>query len=436
MTPPTLTELLDQLDEDVKQVKQGQDAMREHGPSRYVGPGADPEYVKQVAEGQARAWRVVEPGTGGRAVAFKNFDQTKSGAKVRERTAASGAFAKAVLDVATHNVRHLERTPRDWAEGKALAEQTDSSGGYLLPVEVATDVAALIRANTAFLKMPGITHVQPKGKRYQLPGLQSGASASYLYENSSIPASAETFRVMAEGYPRAVAALVACSNWLLEDAATDPSIEAVIQEDMSAAVAVTQDQALLYADGTNGQPTGLTHVSGLTPGPNLGANGAGPTYANLQAIPAALRSVNAPFKAPGWIVSPKLIDNLLEQTDSLGRPLFAGSPELLSLDDVSGMTGKLLGMPFVATNSLPTTMTVGSNSNGTEILFSSDWQEAYYLEWEGIALASSSEAAYTPDGTTWISSFQSYQTLFRLIGRHDLLVRRPQFFVVSTGWLV
>ncbi|HLY50698.1 MAG TPA: phage major capsid protein [Solirubrobacteraceae bacterium] len=412
------------LEDALAEIERDLQDLKRHRGSRYVGTGADREVAEHIAKG----------GSYDRATG-ELLDDRRRIAEPRGETPRTGAFAKAIVDIATHNVGHLERTPKDWLGTKALAEQTDASGGYILPVEVSTDVAAIIRANTAVLKMPGIRTLEPKSKEYDLPGLATGTSAGYLPENAAIPATTATFEIMNRAYPRALATLVSVSNWLLTEAMTDPSIESILKEDMAAAMAVAQDTALLFGSNASAQPKGITTYSGLTAGPNLGANGSPPSYNLLTQIPAALRTQNAPFKNPGWIVSPKLINLLLTLTDSIGRPLFADNPSLLSLDP-SGMSGRLLGFPFVSTNTMPSNQTIGSNNNGTTVIFGSDWNEAYYLEWEGMSMASSSEAAYTPDGLTWISAFQSYQTLFRPIMRHDLQLRRPNFWVVSGGWLV
>lgn len=423
--PKDLNDTLNELDHQTAQIR----ALQQRKGSRYLAPGADPEVARHVAAGGS-----IEMGTG-RAVSHGDGSgfSVKTVAPGRGGSARS-AFAKTLLDIASHNVGHLQRTPRDWTS-KALAESTDSAGGYILPIEVSTDVAQLIRANSIWDKVKGLTRVTPKSKEYDIPGLLTGAGAGYVPENAVIPATTESFQIMARGYPRALATLVSVSNWLLADAVGDPSIETVIKTDMAAAMAIAQDQGLLFGNATSGAPKGIATYANLTPGPSLGANGSAPTFQLLQQVPAALRAVNAPFLNPGWIVSPKLISFLLTLTDSVGRPLFAGNADLLSLDD-SGMTGRLLGFPFVASNQIPSNLTQGSSTNASQIIFSSDWQECYFLEWEGISMAASSEASYTPDGSTWISSFQSNQTLFRPITRHDVQLRRPQFFVASTGWLV
>jgi hypothetical protein len=47
-----LEQLLANLEADVKRVEQTQTDMRKHGPSKFVGDGADPEFARQVAAAQ------------------------------------------------------------------------------------------------------------------------------------------------------------------------------------------------------------------------------------------------------------------------------------------------------------------------------------------------------------------------------------------------
>lgn len=425
-----LDETLDDLDREITALKQAE--LKRHRGSRYAGPGATREVLEHLAAGGT-----VQMGTG-EPLEYGTRDFAGKGLRTVEPKAGGGggsSLAKCIIDIATRNTADYERMPREWASKAALAEQTDLYGGYILPIEVSSDVAAIIRANTAVLKMPGITNIKPQSKEYDLPGLATGASASYVPENALIPTSGATFEIMAKAYPRALGTLLAISNWILADAASDPSIETIVRTDLAAAMSVAQDDKLLYGSNAANEPKGITTYSGLTPGPSTGADGVAPTYGFLQQIPAALRAINAPFKNPGWILNPRTIDSLLAQTDSLGHPLFAGNPELLSVDD-SGMSGRLLNFPFVSTNTVPVDMSQGTSSDCSQIIFGSDWNESYYLEWEGLAIAASAEAAYSPDGgSSWVSTFQSNQTAFRPLMRHDFQLRRPNFWVVLNGIL-
>jgi len=424
-----LTNLLGDLERDVRNLK------RKHGGSRYLGPGADPAVARHVANGGS-----IEMGTG-TPVDYADQFGGKSVGRVATRGggftdyrdgqqhAAPGEFAKAVMSIARRDTAHLAPA----YSVKALAQGTDTAGGFLLPVEVSADVAMLIRARCAVLNL-GPTIVEPTSKEYDLVGLATGGTATWLFENQAIPPSAQTFQIAAKLFPHAEAAMVAISNRLLAEASSDPSAETVIKSDLADVMAVTLDAALLSGTGTGGAPKGIVNYTGLTPGPTIPANGTEVSYPFLQSIPASLRNISSAFARPGWILHPRTLNSILSLTDSLGRPLIENS-DLLSVDP-AGSAGVLLGFPFRTSAQLPVNLTQGTATNASQIIFSSDWNEAFYGAWQALAIDASTEAAYTPDGgTTWISSFQNQQTLFRATTWCDFTLRRPERFVVVNGIL-
>ena len=201
-------------------------------------------------------------------------------------------------------------------------------------------------------------------------------------------------------------------------------------------MALRQDLAFLTGTGASNDPVGIANKSGLTAAPNLGTNGAMPTFDNLKDMVANLRAVNAPFNRPGWIFHPRTLATLEKiQVTSGGQPTgaYLADTELLTYDP-TGAGGTLLGFPFRTTTQLPVNLTVGTSNDTSLIIFSSDWQEAWVGENETLTIELSADAAYTPDGgTTWVSSFQNRQTLYRAVMAHDIGLRRPTFFSVMTG---
>ena len=196
-------------------------------------------------------------------------------------------------------------------------------------------------------------------------------------------------------------------------------------------MSLRMDLAFLSGSGSGAEPTGILNVSGTTAGPNLGANGATPSFDNLKDIVATARSLNAPFLKPAWMFHPRLLSTLEKIKDGQNR--YLADAGMLSYDP-TGAGGKLLGYPFVTSTQIATNVTKGTSSDTTAIVFGSDWQEAYIGEEQGLVMEASAEASYTPDaGTTWISAFQSDQTLIRATQRVDVAFRRPQLFVVTTG---
>lgn len=414
--PRSLQEALADLETDV-------DAIRKrsaHGGSRYVGPGASDDVIAHVAAGGSvkrggGEVRTIEPG--------------------RASESSGRGFAKALIDIARHQTDGM--TPV-W-QAKALAESTDSAGGFLLTNEIAQSVLMLIRNRVAVTKMP-VTHVQPRSKQYVLPGLAGGASASWLAENAAIPASAETFQIAASMIPRPLGSLVAISNRLLADATSDnpnaaSGVEDVIRADVANLLAVTMDAGLLTGSGTI-QPKGLLNVTGTTPVPAgvIATNGSQVSYTVLLQIVGALQQASMPFSSPGWIFNGRTLTSLMALTNSIGEPLLA-SAGLLTVD-ATGTTGRLLGYPFAVTNAIPNNLTQGTASNASAIIFSSDWSECFIGDWQELGIDSSSEATYTTDGgTTWVSAYQSMQTAFRATLWADMAVRRPAAFVIAAGIL-
>jgi HK97 family phage major capsid protein len=312
---------------------------------------------------------------------------------------------------------------------KALAESTGSAGGYLVPVDVASEVLTMLRARSAVFRMG--PRVVPVKKELDLVGISTGASASYVAENARIGISEQTFATSVLLKPKALAALVPVSNRLLRDADDNPSAEMIVRNDLAEVMALRADLAFLRGTGVlPEEPLGIRNTPGLTPAPNLGTNGRPPDFDDFKNLVAAMREQNAPFANPGWIFHPRTINTLEKLKDSTGR--YLADSGLLSFDRTGG-GGTLLGYPFATTTQIPTNLTTGSSPDTSEIFWSSDWSEAWIGEEQGLEIAVSSEASYSTDGTTWNSAFQQQQTLFRATHCHDIGLRRPNLFSVMTG---
>jgi HK97 family phage major capsid protein len=411
-----LEDLLNELEGDVSN-------LTTHGPSRFVGDDADADYARKVAA-RGSGW-----GT-------KSGTKTASGSRFGGGSGGE-SLAQSIIDVAQHRTEGMLPA----SSAKALAEGTDSAGGYLLVPQIADSVMMLIRNRVAVTRMP-VTHVEPTSKQFVLPGLASGASASWLNENSAIPASAQTFQVAATMQPRPLGSLVAVSNRLLADAvAGNPSsagsAEMVIQADLADLMAVTMDAGLLTGAAGTASPKGILSYSGTTPLPAgvIGANGSSPSYSILTAIVGALQQQSMPFSSPGWIFSGRTLQSLMSLVNSYGEPLLLGRPGLLTVNP-AGSSGTLLGYPWVTTNAIPNNQVYGTANNASTIIFSSDWSELFIGDWQLLAIDSSQEASYTPDGgTTWISAYQSAQTVVRALLWCDQALRRPAAFVLAGGIL-
>jgi HK97 family phage major capsid protein len=201
-----LDELLETLSADLRRLAETDELKNTRTGSRFVGADADPEYAKHVARGGSfsREGEFLPPG-------WKAAP--KHPAKLG-RSSGNGLGSSMV---------------------KALAEGSGSSGGYIVPFDVAVDIVMMLRARSAIVQL-GPT-VVPVKKELDVTSLSSGASASYIAENSAIPVSEETFAQAVLLRPKELAALVPVSNRLLRDAADNPSVEQVIRQDLAEVLA-------------------------------------------------------------------------------------------------------------------------------------------------------------------------------------------------------
>lgn len=391
--------MLRELTEEVRQTRLISTAEHKgRAGSRFVAPGADPQLVGHVAGGGT-----VEPTP--RSYNYERPKPAWSGQLGRE----AGGLASTMT--------------------KALAEGTNSAGGYLVDPQVADDVLRLVRARSAVSRI-GPT-VVPVAKSLSVTSISTGASAYYIAENAAIPTSDMTFAQTPILAPKDLAALVPVSNRLLDDAATNPDLDAVLRADLAEVIALRGDLAFLRGTGTGGEPAGWRNMSGLTPGPSTDTNGSSPTFDMLKNAVANLRDAGGTFLNPAWIFHPRLLSSLELIKDTTGR--YLAESDLLTFDATGG-GGRLLGIPFATTTQIPTNITTGTSTDTTDIYLTSDAQEIWIGEGSDLSIELSAEASYTPDGgTTWVSAFQNRQTLFRAVISHDFALRRPQFFSVIEG---
>jgi HK97 family phage major capsid protein len=164
--------------------------------------------------------------------------------------------------------------------------------------------------------------------------------------------------------PKDLAALVPASNRLLRDAADTPDLEQVIRGDIAEVLALREDLSYLRGVAAAGEPLGIRNTAGLTPAPNLGANGRTPTFDDLKDMVAALRTVNAPFNRPGWAFNGRLLNTLEKVKDNTGR--YLADAGLLTFDD-TGAGGTLLGYRFRTSSQIPTNVVTGTSADTTEV---------------------------------------------------------------------
>lgn len=310
---------------------------------------------------------------------------------------------------------YCEKVLGDEMVAKALAAGVGSAGGFLVPEEYVAEIIEFLRPASVVMSMGPMTVPMPGGNLI-LPKLAGGSSASYIGENTNLPTTAPQFgqlRLTA----RKLAALVPISNDLLRFAT--PSADAVVRDDLVRAIAQRQDLAFIRDLGVSNAPRGLRYWA---PAANVtAANGT----INLQNVTddlgtlvLFLKNNNVRMINPGWLMSHRSEEYLMNVRDSLGN--FAFRPEML--------TGKLRTWPYKATTQIPNNLGGGSDSE----VYLADFADVVIGDVGTLRLDASTEAAYY-DGSQVQAAFSLDQTVIRAIAEHDLGMRHDFSVGVLTG---
>lgn len=391
-------------------------------PSRFVTSAADANLVEHVANGGSvnRVEKITVDNVGAKAEA-KEIRESKNLGRF------FGILAKAHRGEMWLSDGEKEFL-RETIQRKAMAEGTDSAGGYLVHPEWMPDILGLLRAQS-IVRRANPREV-PFGKQMNQTSISAGSSASYTGENLRITPSEMSFSEAVLLTPKNLTALVPVSNYLLQDA---PSADQIIRSDMVEVIALKEDYEFLRGTGGGGAPTGLRNKGGITLDPVApGTDGFQPTLSDLRRIRAAFRQQNSGAVRLAWFFNPAFLTYLETLTDADGR--FLADSSLLQLD-AGGVNGTLDGVPFYTSTQIPINLTQGASTNATDLMIVNMAETVLGMN-QDLEISVSTEASWTSDGTNWNSSFQQNQTLFRAVIRHDIAHRRPAQIVVQRGVLV
>jgi len=132
----------------------------------------------------------------------------------------------------------------DTQNAKALAEGTDSSGGFVVPDEFRNEVIRLVESYGLARKLCRV--VPMKRDTLRVPKLTTGVSIYWVGETETIPESSPQFGMVAL-YAKKAAGLLKASNELLEDA--DIDVVNFFQVLFAEALAKEEDKQFLVGDG-------------------------------------------------------------------------------------------------------------------------------------------------------------------------------------------
>ena len=272
---------------------------------------------------------------------------------------------------------------------------TTTSAANLVPDDHRGDQYIGALRNNLLARRLGVRVLSGLRGNVSIPKHGTSVVSGWVAENSALTPSDMTFGNVALT-PKHVGALSEMSRQLIQQ--SDPSIEQLLRDDMSFAIAQAIDSALIEGGGAN-EPDGVTATLAT-------ANGtlAGPTWAQVLAIIEGVETANA-LGNHNWLVTPAgkaKLRNTLKVTGDAGAGFLM-------------QDGQLGGYTAHTTNQLPP-----ADSSGNSSAIFGDWSQVLLGIWSELDILVNpySETAYTKGNV-----------LIRAMATCDVAIRHEEAFV-------
>lgn len=313
------------------------------------------------------------------------------------------SIAKAVRGVALGVWKDAE-LEKEWIgyAKKELNVEDDTSGGFLVPTELASELIDKLRAK-AVIRAAGAMVIPNAPQRLNIPRLTGSATAYWVGQSSStITASEQTFGQVTLDLRR-LAALTKIDEDLLLHAVV--SAETVVRNDLVQQIALAEDYAFILGTGGD-RPLGLYN----NPEINTTSIGGNPTFDNLIDAMGAIEARNGEYNA--WVMHPNVLYFLRKHKTGA-----AAYDYVLDLSDTP--PNRILGLPVYTTTQIPTNLGAGGDESFIVLGYFPDFAIA---EGGGIEIKVLRER-YA----------DNLQIGIRAVHRVDGVPRQPDKFQILTG---
>jgi HK97 family phage major capsid protein len=323
------------------------------------------------------------------------------------------SLAKYVRGIVTGRWNNAER------ELRAMNEGTLGSGGYLVPSPLSSAIIDRVRNNAVMIRA-GAKTVPMDSQTLSIARVAAAngdPTAAWHAENAAITASDMAFEAV-KFTAQTLACLVTASVEVLEDAA---GLDTVVADAMGRVLALELDRACLLGSGTAPEPRGIRNQSNVViDSTTFTTNG--------SAI-----SASAPTGAVAWDWLSKQVSGLWGVNESPTAVIYnartAGELDLLraSTGEVLPPPGSVANLQRLVTNSIPSNLTQGSNS---------DCSEAFVGDFSQALVGMRRELVFEVSRTASVGSTSMFSTMgvaMRIYLRADFQVARPGAFRVVTG---
>lgn len=306
-------------------------------------------------------------------------------------------------ELSTRTGRHFEGigVPDEVFETRTITVGSNGAGESLYATQHRPDQFVDLRRSAMVTGSLGATVLSGLVGDQSIPRQIQASTAYHVAEDSDLTPSDADFDDI-ELSPTTVGALTSFSRRALLNA--QPSVENLVRRDLAAVVARAIDYQALFGNGSGNTPTGVASQSNV-----FTRSLAGPTWAQVLDVIAAIQMADADISALGWAMAPDAIAKL------------RATPK----DASNGGEGYLMESPSALAGYRVATSTSLSDGGSplTSTVFFGAWSQLIIGTWSGVDLLANpfSDTAF-PKGRVQVRAMQDY----------DVAVRHGQSFVKVT----
>jgi len=299
------------------------------------------------------------------------------------------AFTDAEADLAKGFVELAQAIfSQDLNKIKAMTEQTDSEGGYLVPEEFRATLVRLIETYGEARKMA--TVIPMTRDELRIPSLVSGVTVYWVGEGQNITQSQPTFDRV-NMVAKKMAALVPVTAELLEDASI--SIANLLANLFAEAMAAEEDRVAFTGNPGAGDPfSGVMYTSGVNIVEIGGANFSDLTADDLLTLTSAVPSPAA--KRGVFVLNRTVFDQIRKLKDNNGNYIWQ-SPS-------AAAPGTIWGYPYVLSDVMPS---MSDSAANTPFVIFGDFRQLYFGDRRRMSMSQSSHVGFIQD-LTYIKATQ------------------------------
>lgn len=278
-----------------------------------------------------------------------------------------------------------------------------SSSSGVGAVKTTTDVTRLIdvlRSRSVCAALGARSPIVGAGN-LRLPRRTATAGVSWVAEGASPPTQSNQIIEGVTATPKTMAAFTDVSRAMIT---SQPLTSSIVVEDLALAMAAEFDRVTLVGTGANDQPTGIKNTPAV-PTIAIGANGGAPTFTLMCQLEQTLGEANADVGSLGVVTT-------AAARSKLRRVEKAAGSGMVWTDE-----NRVVGMPAMATGSMPSNQTKGSGT-ALSALIMGNFADLMLPIWFGVDVVVN-PFLFSSLGVVRVSAFMSC----------DVLVRRPASFV-------